>query len=372
MLFFGRGGGGTYVTKRIEYLDGHRGLAILLVVGYHGFARWTEELPYGDTYASFPLFEFGYLGVQLFFLISGYVILLTLERTASIGEFAYKRWIRLFPAMLIASVVVFGSQLFLTERPSGSVGLIEFIPGLTFIDTAILEKVTGYPFVGLEGVFWSLYVEVKFYAVAALVFFVAGRRLLLPALVILFAGDWLLTWLHVDAGVTAIKPLFTLSSLGSFEHFGWFAAGAAYFTFHKSNKQRWFVIGSTIALLACVREGGTDLAVLAANLAVAALFAVSLVHTGLQRVLSHKFLLFLGVVSYPLYLIHENAMISATVQLSALQSIVPAEIVLLAVVGALTGVSYAIAVFGEPPLRNWLARRRPSRESQKAMPMAGS
>ena len=93
--------------KRISYLDGHRGIAILLVLLYHAFSRWTELVPYGNDFADFPLFRFGYLGVELFFLISGFVILMTLEKFNSFTEFMYHRWLRLFPAMLICSLFVF-------------------------------------------------------------------------------------------------------------------------------------------------------------------------------------------------------------------------------------------------------------------------
>lgn len=65
-------------VKRIDYLDAIRGIAVWLVVLYHAYARY-EHFPYGFEYASFPLLKYGYLGVELFFLISGFVILMTLD-----------------------------------------------------------------------------------------------------------------------------------------------------------------------------------------------------------------------------------------------------------------------------------------------------
>ena len=63
-----------FIKNRIDYLDGHRGLAILLVIGYHAYARWPEIVPYGNQFSHIPLFSAGRFGVQLFFLISGFVI----------------------------------------------------------------------------------------------------------------------------------------------------------------------------------------------------------------------------------------------------------------------------------------------------------
>lgn len=52
--------------KRVEYLDGLRGLAIIMVLLFHSFARWGEIVPYGEKFSAFILFEDGNLGVQLF------------------------------------------------------------------------------------------------------------------------------------------------------------------------------------------------------------------------------------------------------------------------------------------------------------------
>jgi len=119
---------------RIKYLDGLRGIAILLVLFYHAYSRWIAIVPYGDQYADFPLFKFGWLGVQLFFLISGFVIFMPLDKTANFKSFIYKRWLRLFPAMLLGSILIYVSVPFFLNRPNGIPDLINLLPGLTFID----------------------------------------------------------------------------------------------------------------------------------------------------------------------------------------------------------------------------------------------
>lgn len=105
--------------ERIAHLDGFRGLAILLVISYHAFARWPKVTPWTTIYGTFPIFKFGWMGVQLFFVISGYVIFMTLERCTSLSEFIYKRWLRLFPAMLIGTIIVFSSAQIFYKRPAG-------------------------------------------------------------------------------------------------------------------------------------------------------------------------------------------------------------------------------------------------------------
>src|SRR5688500_2704787 len=80
--------------QRIELLDTFRFLAIILVIGYHYFASkkdFANIYPYGLQYS--PVFQYGYLGVQLFFMISGFVIFMTIEKCRTLKEFLLKRFI---------------------------------------------------------------------------------------------------------------------------------------------------------------------------------------------------------------------------------------------------------------------------------------
>ena len=77
------------ITRRIDFLDGLRGVAIILVILYHAYARWPTFVPYETTFGNILFFKYGYLGVQLFFLISGFVILLSLDNCKSFKNFIY-------------------------------------------------------------------------------------------------------------------------------------------------------------------------------------------------------------------------------------------------------------------------------------------
>lgn len=171
------------MRQRIEYLDGLRGVAIALVVLFHAYARWPEHVPYGDRYAS--VWGYGFLGVELFFLTSGFVILMTLEKCTGFKDFMVRRWKRLFPAMLVCSVVVFATAGWFSERPAGQPTWASLVPGLLFVEPLWIKWATGYTIVPLEGAFWSLYVEFKFYLIAGAVFFVWGERRLLGVLLAL-------------------------------------------------------------------------------------------------------------------------------------------------------------------------------------------
>jgi peptidoglycan/LPS O-acetylase OafA/YrhL len=78
--------------KRAEFhtLTGLRGLAALWVLVYHYIAR--NHVP--DLKSFIPLFQTGYLGVDLFFVLSGFVLAHTYRDTASASLSAYGQFLR--------------------------------------------------------------------------------------------------------------------------------------------------------------------------------------------------------------------------------------------------------------------------------------
>src|SRR3954454_2537178 len=88
---------GSLVIKegRFQELDVLRGLAALAVVLFHYLTRYDQiYTPRGDVPFGFP---FGTSGVELFFVISGFVIFMTLARCASASDFLISRFSRLYP-----------------------------------------------------------------------------------------------------------------------------------------------------------------------------------------------------------------------------------------------------------------------------------
>ncbi len=305
-----------FLKTRIEYLDGLRGVAILLVLGYHAYARWPDIVPYGATYAGFPIFSLGWIGVELFFLISGFVIFMTLDKTASFRVFVYKRWLRLFPTMLVASILLYLTAPLLSERPAGSPELLSLLPGLSFIEPEWWRNLLGVDLIPLEGAFWSLYVEVKFYLISGIVYYYLGRKYLAPVLFLAFVFSLIVMLLSAVTSGTLISVFEMISEDFSLEYFGWFCAGAMFYLFHHEKKEKWFWMAFLVALLSSVFVRGLEFYPAVAGFLVSCLFALSLRVECVQRFLQFRPFIFFGFISYPLYLIHENAMISMIVKSS--------------------------------------------------------
>lgn len=178
--------------SRIGILDGFRTIAIFVVLLFHFFSRfiisygYKEDLyPYGDDY---NYFKYGYLGVEFFFIISGFVIFFTLEYTPNFSTFWKKRLIRLMPSMLIASLIIFTFFKIFDSHYQASV--LDFIPSLVFVRPQLLNNMLESLF-GIQlnlnylnGSFWSLWVEVQFYLYISLIYFWNKLRFIKNTIVI--------------------------------------------------------------------------------------------------------------------------------------------------------------------------------------------
>jgi len=83
-------------NSRISVLDSFRGIAAIFVVIYHYTVKYSEIF-IGSNFEPLFLFVYGEFGVQLFFIISGFVIFKSVRNINSVIEFVFKRFVRLFP-----------------------------------------------------------------------------------------------------------------------------------------------------------------------------------------------------------------------------------------------------------------------------------
>jgi len=351
------------MQARIRHLDGMRGLAILLVIGYHAYSRWPDILHFTSITKNFPLFKFGYIGVPLFFMISGFVIFMTLDKTRSYWLFLQKRWLRLFPAMLIVSLIVYFTAGFFSERPGGIPDPLNLVPGLIFTNPQTLSQLSGIEFASLEGSFWSLYVEAVFYLISGALYYFAGRKYCLPGLI--------LPMLIVSAA-SAIKmlghPAFAdiISKFG-FIHYSWFMIGClVYERLHNRDN----FIHYALTLLAILINSGYYIKngggfALIPPLVALALFVVSFYSNLVERVLSVKFLTSIGFASYALYLIHENMMVSMLIKIS---TVVKSDDIMIFMPIPVVTIIYFIArwitQYAEPALKSVLQPQRKQTQAE--------
>ena len=147
-------------TLRIPGLDGLRGIAALSVLVYHFTTRVTNEFDVFECPVNYQ-FRLGKYGVQLFFLISGFVIFMTVERTKRPIDFVTSRFARLYPAYWISLLLVVG-WLMLAPGWEGSPDLRRVLG----VAAAGVSMVPGWFQIGtLSSVYWSLQFEMSFYLI---------------------------------------------------------------------------------------------------------------------------------------------------------------------------------------------------------------
>jgi len=335
--------------NRIAFLDGYRGIAIFLVILFHTYSRWNDVLPYNHDYSNFFIFKYGFLGVELFFLISGFVILMTLEKAVTFKEFLTKRWLRLFPAMLIASIIIFISSNIFKTWPDGTPQVTNIIPGLLFIDPQWINNIFKSNLASLDGSFWSLYVEVKFYIVFGIAYFTLGRNKAI-ALISIASVLWFVC--HFADLILARKIL----SLFSFNYFGWFSAGALAYTYYTSKSKIFLFNSISMGLISCLLFIN-DLYEIIGAIFIYVLFVLPILMKSVQRIIANKFFLFLGVISYPLYLVHQYLLIALIKLYHNYFIILPDLILPIPALIIIVLLAVLITRFLEPTIKNLFVRK---------------
>ena len=151
--------------KKDQYIESWRGISILLVMAYH-FTNRVAFSAMGSPVPPTVEFYSGKLGVYVFFVLSGYLISLTLGSSRSLAEFYAKRLSRIWPLLILASIVIFAFlQIFEPPRVfAGDAAKTFNTERITFPDliaTMLFLPQLGFRWV--EGPFWSILVELKFY-----------------------------------------------------------------------------------------------------------------------------------------------------------------------------------------------------------------
>jgi peptidoglycan/LPS O-acetylase OafA/YrhL len=160
-------------------LDGVRGLAILLVLLYHFVAQTTATNPF-EAAVNWTL-GYGLLGVDLFFVLSGFLITGILYDSRADPEyfrsFYMRRVLRIFPLYYgVLAVVFLGGSLIPALRGSALAGLRTHQAWAWLYGVNVYLSIQGGWVLSYIEHFWSLAVEEHFYFVWPLVVWLLGAR----------------------------------------------------------------------------------------------------------------------------------------------------------------------------------------------------
>jgi peptidoglycan/LPS O-acetylase OafA/YrhL len=337
-------------------LDGLRGVAALLVVVFHIL---EVHFPH---YPAHPVHH-GYLAVDFFFLLSGFVIGYAYDdrwQRMSVGEFFKIRLIRLHPLIMLS--MAFGAvgywldpNLSAAQHINGWKLLAITLFGLTLLPTPDLRS-WGETH-SLNGPLWSLLQEY----IANLLYALVGRRLgqgALGLLVGVFA--LLLTWLAVRRGDVATGWSFDTFGHGLIRMLYPFFAGLLLFRTGKLIRvpAAFLLCSLLLAALFCLPYFGHNGLYEAATIIVAFPLIVAAGAGSSIGVFGTKVCKIVGDLSYPLYIIH-YPLICLYTNWIILRKPLPKQALPVALGLFLTSLllAYAALKWYDEPMRAWLRKR---------------
>ncbi|MEU0569365.1 acyltransferase [Nonomuraea sp. NPDC005983] len=342
---------------RLAELDLLRFIAALAVLAFHyliAFASVWGDRPAELFPALAPFAGLGILGVELFFVISGFVILMSVWGRG-LGAFARSRLVRLYPAYwlsLAAVAALYGLTGAKALDPKLS-------PGEYLVNASMFQRL--FKIVDANGVYWSLWAELRFYLLMAILVIIGvtyGR-------VLVFAGVWLAAAFGAELLGNEIVNEIVMPRYAPY-----FVAGMALYLIHKHGSAwlpwLYVVAGWGMSLHSALERvrgrikvaGFANMPVSEVSVIVTVTLifaAMSLVALGLLRLRPSRVLTALGGTTYPLYLFHS---VVAVALIPHLTGTLPPWATALLVTLAAVVVSYLVYSFAERPIQRLLKPRR--------------
>ncbi|WP_369248766.1 acyltransferase family protein [Streptomyces sp. R41] len=295
-------------APRLRALDGLRLIAALMVAAYHYGGRDGEVAQAWGSSAKhqFPMlhsyFAYGCLGVQVFFVISGFVICMS-GWGRPLRSFFASRASRLLPAYW-AAIIIVTAVFALPVVAYKAVSPSDALANLTMLQQPLgVDRVLG--------VCWTLWAEVRFYALFALCIVLPGAN---RQRVILFCAGWTLAAAFAQA---ANEPLLNIVLMP--EYASYFIGGVGLYLIHRDRRDAYawgivgvsWLIGQHYAVVKLWHAPNPDFfsyrtsfgIMLVVTLGYVAVAAIAL---GWLNWANWRWLSVAGALTYPFYLVHEH------------------------------------------------------------------
>lgn len=331
----------TSPSSRVIELDALRGIAALAVVAFHYTTHYGQQ--FGHTTPLGFGFPPGNYGVNLFFLISGFVIFMTLERTRTAMDFVVSRFSRLYPAYWVAMLIT-ATVVYTVGMPDQRLPLPDLLLNLTMI-----QQILGAEH--LDGSYWTLQVELFFYA-QMLLWFSLGMLGRIHLIILL--------WLALAIGYGEVVQhhmhfSYLARELLILRHIPFFALGILFYRVHTRPNEKLLNYGMMGLCLGAIAIADPWVYVWVA-LGCCGIFFL-FVNQRLSW-LRGAFFMFLGGISYSLYLLHQAIGFAL---IHALESRgVPSLVACLLTLGAVVALAAALTYLVErPAMRKIRSKWRP-------------
>lgn len=328
---------------RLLELDALRGIAALAVVLFHYTMNENREL-FGWQ------FRYGITGVDLFFMISGFVIYMTAGKIKHWKDFIVFRFARLYPAFWCC---LFITLAFMAWYEPSKVNITQIAANLTMAPPFFNQE-------DIDGSYWTLLVELLFYAWILLILMAGKLSRITPIACFTLIGILLF---HAFSRFYPGLYDYAGHKLQLINHFPLFFSGILFFQLKNGGNRLQILALLTFTLVSSFYlhdKGGRAMHVVSFTehclliIAFHGLFALLIMEK--LQFLATQPLLYLGKISYCLYLIHQyvGTHLLASLTAGAGMNIYAALAVTLAVIIALASlVTHFIEIPLNTDIRNW-------------------
>ena len=344
---------GTGIGRHLPLLDLLRFLAAMLVLLYHyGFrgANQGKYLPFGYPEIA-DIFRFSFVALDFLFVISGFVILMTVEAGHGLaGRFVASRVSRLYPAFLAAAALTF--FLVWPHEPPFGVPLRDAFWNLTLVPGWFGAR-------AIDGAYWTLGVELQFYIVVTACLLLP-RWLRVDTMLLLWSLAQLVVWWW-----PAVHPFVAFVAMPIWGPY--FLAGCVCYRAFRAGWTWWraaqIALAASLAILVSLRQQVGELSrsfaltipFVPSALMMAAVFVGFALLCSRPRWLERggDGWIALGAITYPLYLLHQKV---GYLTLIALEPHVGRWMALLATVAFVLTLAWSVHRWIERPLNGLLRR----------------
>lgn len=303
---------------------------------FRGFAAFSVLIYHLDT-THFPV---GFWGVQFFFTISGFVIFKSLENSKNTSSFLIKRFFRLYPTYWLCLILTTLVINFCPTDGFSTIGLKQFVLNLTMISEMLGAQ-------NVDSSYWSLQPELMFYLMITLIF-----SLKLEKKIVLIGLFWL--FIILANHLFLIEKSFLVIKLLNIRHGGLFFAGMLFYQIHRGNRSKLIYFSLILCYLTSLVVYTRLFDFWGAFITLSLIFALfSLFLRQQLAFLAHPYLIFMGSISYPLYLIHQAI---GCILLSKFNLFLTPLFSLFLVIFLLIAVAYGIHIFVEKPSSKWAVK----------------
>jgi peptidoglycan/LPS O-acetylase OafA/YrhL len=283
--------------------------AISVVICHFTFAGYYHH---GMSPVQYPgideFFKYGFLGVELFFIISGYVVLMSAQGK-TIGQFFASRVTRLYPAFWVACTICFVVVRFFAPAITQPEQVVfDASLGHYLLNMTMLHAFFGIP--NLDGVYWTLTYEIVFYFLITI--FISFQWL--KHLVLVLA-----IWLCYCLIAALVLNMGPFSFLFFPQYAPYFIVGMLFFLLQNNSAASWklyllLLISYGLCIHSCLNR--IHDAVIYYNHPISIIIGIALVTLffvvffliikNILRLGQSKWLTWMGALTYPIYLCHHN------------------------------------------------------------------